>query len=716
MSSLSQRITEALALPPRGVTAVLDLIEGGATVPFIARYRKEATGGLDEVQIRAIAERADYLRDLDARKLTVLAAIEEQGKLTPSLRARIDACRSKTELEDLYLPFKRSRRTKAMIAREQGLEPLARRILEQPSRGNLRDEAARFVDAAKEVPNIEAALAGAREIVTETVSEEASVRAYQRETFARQGVLRAKVIGAKKKERTKFEDYYDFADRLERLPSHRYLAICRGEAEGVLRAKVEVDDRRVKQRIAQLMCHDVRSPFGAELEQAIDVAYSKRLTPSITKQVRADAAVMAERQAIQVFAENLENLLLAAPFGERAVVAIDPGIRTGCKCVALSATGRFLANITIYPLRSEGEKARAEAELVSFVRKHAPAAVAVGDGTGGRETESFTRDALKRAHIDASVVSVSEAGASIYSASDIAREEHPDLDLTVRGAISIGRRLQDPLAELVKLDPKSIGVGQYQHDVDQSALGKKLGEVVESCVNRVGVDLNTASAPLLSHVAGIGPKLAQNIVAHRDSKGRFDGRRALLRVKGLGPKAFEQAAGFLRVRDAKSPLDASGVHPERYALVERMAKDLRLKVADLVGDSSKARAIDLQRYVGDGVGEPTLRDIVAELEKPGRDPRERFEITSFRDDVREFEDLKEGMQLQGLVTNVTAFGAFVNIGVHQDGLLHISQLADHFVRDPTTEVKVGQRVIVRVLSVDLARRRISLSRKGVAGN
>ena len=671
MSSLSQRITEALALPPRGVTAVLDLIEGGATVPFIARYRKEATGGLDEVQIRAIAERADYLRDLDARKLTVLAAIEEQGKLTPSLRARIDACRSKTELEDLYLPFKRSRRTKAMIAREQGLEPLARRILEQPSRGNLRDEAARFVDAAKEVPNIEAALAGAREIVTETVSEEASVRAYQRETFARQGVLRA---------------------------------------------KVEVDDRRVKQRIAQLMCHDVRSPFGAELEQAIDVAYSKRLTPSITKQVRADAAVMAERQAIQVFAENLENLLLAAPFGERAVVAIDPGIRTGCKCVALSATGRFLANITIYPLRSEGEKARAEAELVSFVRKHAPAAVAVGDGTGGRETESFTRDALKRAHIDASVVSVSEAGASIYSASDIAREEHPDLDLTVRGAISIGRRLQDPLAELVKLDPKSIGVGQYQHDVDQSALGKKLGEVVESCVNRVGVDLNTASAPLLSHVAGIGPKLAQNIVAHRDSKGRFDGRRALLRVKGLGPKAFEQAAGFLRVRDAKSPLDASGVHPERYALVERMAKDLRLKVADLVGDSSKARAIDLQRYVGDGVGEPTLRDIVAELEKPGRDPRERFEITSFRDDVRELEDLKEGMQLQGLVTNVTAFGAFVNIGVHQDGLLHISQLADHFVRDPTTEVKVGQRVIVRVLSVDLARRRISLSRKGVAGN
>jgi len=714
VSSLSQRIASELALPVRGVTAVLELIESGATVPFIARYRKEITGGLDEVQIRAIAQRADYLRDLDARKRTVLAAIEEQGKLTPSLRGRIEACRSKTELEDLYLPFKRTRRTKAMIAREQGLEPLARRILEQPSRGHVRDEARRFVNAANDVPNAEAALAGAHEIVAETVSEDASVRAYQRDVFARQGVLRAKVVKAKKGARTKFEDYYDFADRLERLPSHRYLAICRGEAEGVLRAKVEVDGKRVKQRIAQLMRHDVRSPFGAELEQAIDLAYTKRLTPSITKQVRADASVSAESAAIQVFADNLENLLLAAPFGERAVVAIDPGIRTGCKCVALSATGRFLANITIYPLRSEGEKVRAESDLVAFVRKHAPAAIAVGDGTGGRETESFARDVLKKARIDASVVSVSEAGASIYSASDIAREEHPDLDLTVRGAISIGRRLQDPLAELVKLDPKSIGVGQYQHDVDQGALGKKLGEVVESCVNRIGVELNTASAPLLSHVAGIGPKLAQNIVAHRDSFGRFDGRRALLRVKGLGPKAFEQAAGFLRVRDANNPLDASGVHPERYGLVERMAKDLGVKLADLVGDAGKARSIDLKRYTGDGVGEPTLRDIVAELEKPGRDPRERFEATSFREDVRELEDLKEGMQLQGLITNVTAFGAFVNIGVHQDGLLHISQLADHFVRDPTTEVKVGQRVSVRVLSVDLARRRISLSRKGVA--
>lgn len=711
MSQLAQRIATHLSLPVRGVAAALELLDGGATVPFVARYRKEATGGLDEVQLRAVSERADYLRELDARRQAVLRSIEEQGKLTSALRARIVACITKTELEDLYLPFKRTRRSKATVAREQGLEPLALRILEQPSHGDPRSEARRYVDSAKGVPDIAAALAGAQEIVIEAVSENAEVRAFQRETFARHGVLRVKVKKAKKAERTKFEDYYDFGDRLERLPSHRYLAIRRGEAEGVLRVKVEVDEQRCHQRIERILRHDHRSPFGAELKGAIEVAYSKRLTPSITKQVRADVAMNAERDAIQVFADNLENLLLSAPFGERAVVAIDPGIRTGCKCVALSGTGRFLDNTTIYPLRSPSERGRAESELLAFVKKHRPSAIAVGDGTGGRETESFARELLKRADLDAQVVAVSEAGASIYSASDIAREEHPDLDLTVRGAISIGRRLQDPLAELVKLDPKSIGVGQYQHDVDQSLLGKKLGEVVESCVNRVGVELNTASASLLTHVAGIGPKLAKNIVDHREACGRFDGRRALLRVKGLGPKAYEQAAGFLRVRDGKHPLDASGVHPERYRLVERMAKDAGVTLAALVGDGDEARALELSRYTGDGVGEPTLRDIVAELDKPGRDPRGQLESAKFRDDVHELEDLKDGMVLEGVVTNVTAFGAFVNIGVHQDGLVHISELADRFVRDPHAEVKVGQRVRVRVMSVDLARRRISLSRK-----
>ncbi len=712
MSLLIRRIAEALDLPARAVAATLELLDGGATVPFIARYRKEVTAGLDEVQIRAVQERAGYLRELDARRASILRSIEEQGKLTDALRERIERCSTKTELEDLYLPFKRTRRTKAAVAREQGLEPLAQKILAQPRHGDPRAEARRFVDSTKGVDSVDAALEGARDIVVEAISEEASVRASLRETLARHGVLRVGVVKAKKNERTKFENYYDFSDRLERLPSHRYLAIRRGEAEGVLRAKVEIDEARSKQRIGRQMRLDDRSPYGPELREAINVAYAKRLMPTLTKHVRSSVATSAERDAIRVFADNLENLLLAAPFGERAVVAIDPGIRTGCKCAALSATGRFLDHTTIYPLRSDGERARAEEQLVAFVRKHEPAAVAVGDGTGGRETESFARDALRRASLDVTVVAVSEAGASVYSASDVAREEFPDLDLTVRGAISIGRRLQDPLAELVKLDPKSIGVGQYQHDVDQGELTKKLGEVVESCVNRVGVELNTASAPLLSHVAGIGPKLALAIVAHRRASGRFEGRRALLDVKGLGRKAFEQAAGFLRVRGGAHPLDASGVHPERYRLVERMARDLGVAVAELVG-TDRARALDLGRYIGDGVGEPTLRDIVAELEKPGRDPRSRFTTTRFRDDVRELEDLSEGMVLEGLVTNVTAFGAFVNLGVHQDGLVHISQLADRFVRDPHEVAKVGQRVRVRVLSVDLARRRISLSRKGL---
>ncbi len=710
MSDLAERISQQSELPQRGVSAVLRLLADGATVPFIARYRKEATGGLDEVQIRTIAQRRDYLDALDQRRATVLRAIGEQGELTPVLRKRIEAAGTKTELEDLYLPFKRKRRTKAQIARERGLEPLARRILDQPRQGHPNSDAKRFVSAAKGVPDVQTALEGAGEIVVEVVAEHPEVRRYQRDAFAEHGVLRVKAVKSKTKQRTKFEDYYDFSDRLQRLPAHRYLAIRRGEAEGVLRVKIELDDDRCRRRIEQLMGLDRRSPFEGQLRAAVEIAYAKRLRPTLTKHVRAEVAVDAERAAIEVFASNLEALLLAAPFGERAVVAIDPGIRTGCKCVALTGTGRFVDNTTIYPLRSDSDRERAERDLLAFVRKHQPAAIAIGDGTGGRETQSFAKKTLKGDGIDAMVVAVSEAGASIYSASDVARLEHPELDLTVRGAISIGRRLQDPLAELVKLDPKSIGVGQYQHDVDARLLSEKLGEVVESCVNRVGVELNTASTSLLGHVAGIGPKLAERIVQHRKTRGRFEGRNALLEVKGLGRKAYEQAAGFLRVRDGKHPLDASGVHPERYRLVERMASDVGVSLGELVG-GSKAQGVDIQRYVGDGVGEPTLRDIVAELQKPGRDPRERFEAVRFDEDVHEIEDLREGMVLEGVVTNVTHFGAFVDVGVHQDGLVHVSQLADRYVADPRDVVKVGDRLTVRVLSVDRDRKRIGLSAK-----
>jgi uncharacterized protein len=707
---LALRIAKDLSLPPAGVAAVIELLDGGATVPFVARYRKEKTGGLDEVQIRAVAERRDYVRDLDERRATVLRSIEEQGKLTAELRARIEACATKAELEDLYLPFKPKRRTKATIARERGLDPLAGRILGQPRDGDPLREAAAFL--GPEVATAEEALAGAHDIVVETIAERAELRAFIREILARDGTLTSRSAKKKMPERTKFEDWYDFREPIRKVPSHRYLAVARGETEGVLKVGIEVDDDRVVAELERRVGLDRRSPFARLLGEAVAEAYDKRLHPSLEKEVRAEAAERAERAAVQVFADNLQHLLLAAPFGGRPIVAVDPGVRTGCKCVALDGTGRYLDQVTVYPLRGDGEVPRAERELVAFVKKHRPDAIAVGNGTGGRETERFARNALKQAGLDPLVVSVNESGASVYSASDAAREELPDLDVTVRGAVSIGRRLQDPLAELVKIDPRAIGVGQYQHDVDQTLLGQKLHEVVESAVNRVGVELNTASAALLSYVAGIGPTLSKRIVAHRDEHGRFRGRRALGKVKGLGPKAFEQCAGFLRVREGDHPLDASGVHPERYPLVEQMAKDLGVALRELVGRSELARKIPIARYAGGEVGEPTLRDIVSELEKPGRDPRERFEAPAFRDDVSSLEDLKEGMVLSGVVTNVTAFGAFVDVGVHQDGLVHVSQLADAWVDDPRAVVKVGDRVTVRVVSVDRERRRIGLSRKG----
>lgn len=700
-------IARELSVPERGVAATLALLGEGATVPFIARYRKERTGGLDEVQIRAIEERFAYLKALDERRATVLSAIDAQGKLTPELRRAIETCATKTELEDLYTPYKKKRRTRATVARERGLEPLALRVLAQPRDGDPAREARAFVKG--EVASVEEALAGARDIVAEGVADDPRARAAVRETFLERGRVETTAARGKKNERSKFEQYYEFAERVDRIPSHRVLAILRGESEGFLRWSIGVDEARLVERLFGIAGVRAGSPFAGLMREAVDDAYRRLLTPSVTSDVRSALKERADAAAIEVFADNLRDLLLAAPLGEVPVIGVDPGIRTGCKCVALDATGRFLTNETIYPDRREADAA---ASLVRLVKRHGARALAIGNGTAGRETEAFARGALKDAGLDAvMVVSVNESGASIYSASDVARAEFPDLDLTVRGAISIARRLQDPLAELVKLDPKAIGVGQYQHDVDQKLLAKKLAEVVESCVNRVGVSLNLASASLLAHVAGLGEGLAKKIVAHRDQHGRFARRTELLKVKGLGPKAFEQCAGFLRIADGEHPLDASAVHPERYDLVARMAKDLGTPLAELVGRASLTVRIELARYVDDEVGLPTLRDIVAELEKPGRDPRERFEAPRFRDDVREIGDLEPGMPLEGVVTNVTHFGAFVDVGVHQDGLVHVSQLSDRYVADPRAEVKVGDRVQVRVLEVDLARRRISLTRK-----
>ena len=699
-----------LGLPPRGVAAVVKLLEENATVPFIARYRKEVTGGLDEVQIRDIQEKRAYVLELEERRAAILEEIGKQGKLTPELKAKILACTTKAALEDLYLPYKPKRRTRAIIARERGLEPLALRILAQPHDGDPRAEAQAFVSAEKEVPDVEAALQGARDIVAEAAAESADVRALVREAFEKEGVLKVEGVPDKIKEPTKFEQYYEFAEPVAQIPSHRFLAIRRGEKEGILRASMEIDTERLLPRIELVMKRDAASPFANDMSVAIADAMKRLLAPSVENDVRVELKMRSDRAAVDVFADNLKNLLLAAPLGGRRVIGVDPGIRTGCKIAVLDETGKFIENTTIYPGQGAGRDEEAKRVIVTLAKKHEPFAFAIGNGTAGRETEAFVRRALSEAGMaTVVVVPVSESGASVYSASDVARDEFPDLDLTVRGAISIGRRLQDPLAELVKVDPKSIGVGQYQHDVHQPLLARKLGEVVESCVNHVGVDLNTASAPLLGYVAGIGPSLAKKIVKHREDKGAFADRWGVLQVSGLGPKAFEQCAGFLRLPSSPHPLDASAVHPERYQLVERMAADLGVAITELVGNAELASKIDISKYVTAEVGEPTLRDILAELKKPGRDPRATFEPPKFRDDVMSMEDLKEGMVLEGVVTNVTAFGAFVDVGVHQDGLVHVSKLSDRFIKDPSEVVKAGDKLKVKVLEVDLARKRISLS-------
>ena len=713
--SLSSLVATDLSLPEGAVSAVIQLLDEGATVPFIARYRKEATGGLDEVAVRDIQERRGYFKELEERKLAILKSIEEQGKLTPGLEKRIRACTEKARLEDLYAPYKQKRKTRADIAKERGLEPLALRILAQPLDADPEKEAEAFVSAEKELPDTKAVLAGARDIVAQDIAEDADIRATIRALFETTGALESTVQPEHQDKRTKFEDYYDYREALSAIPAHRFHAIRRGEIEGVLRTRIAYDEDRALAEILRARSHNARSPFASELELAARDSLRRLLAPTIETDIRVNLKLKADRDAVNVFAENLRHLLLAAPYGEKPVIGVDPGLRTGCKCAAVDATGRY-ENITIYPFRGEGDLVRAARDFLEFVRRHAPAAVAVGNGTAGRETERFVRDLLKDAGLaQIQVVLVSEAGASIYSASDIAREEFPDLDLTVRGAISIARRLQDPLAELVKIDPKSIGVGQYQHDVQESLLKRKLSEVVESAVNAVGVELNTASAPLLSYVAGVGPSLAKRIVEVRTQKGAFESRAALRDVPGFGPRAFEQAAGFLRVRASANPLDASAVHPERYALVEKIAEDLGAPVAEIIGKKEKVERIDLGRYVDEETGLLTLKDIVDELLKPGRDPRDSFDAPAFRDDIRSIEDLREGMILEGVVTNVTHFGAFVDLGVKEDGLVHISQLADHFVDDPSKVVKVGQKLKVRVLEIDLDRCRIALSARSDDG-
>lgn len=705
-------IAQELALPERGILAVIELLNDGSTVPFIARYRKEATGNLDEVQIRAIQERRAYIIELEERRATIIESIVSQGKMTDELSQKIAACMTKAGLEDLYLPYKPKRRTRAMIAREKGLEPLALRILEQPLQANPHSDAAAYVSSEKEIASAVEALAGARDIIAEMAAENAEIRAHSREVFAKEGMLHSEAVADKSKEPTKFEQYYDFAEGIANIPSHRFLALRRGEREGVLKIAVTLDAERVLPFMRQTMALNPASAYAPELEQALADSYHRLLAPSVETDLRVDLKMRSDRDAVEIFASNLRNLLLASPLGGKAVIGIDPGLRTGCKCVAISDTGKFLDNTTLYLTQGEGALTRARHELLALIARYEPACIAIGNGTAGRETEAFVRTLLQEAKLqNIIVIAVSESGASVYSASDIAREEFPDLDLTVRGAISIGRRLQDPLAELVKIDPKAIGVGQYQHDVHQPLLQRKLDEVVESCVNHVGVEINTASAPLLARVAGIGPTMAKKIVAYREDHGAFKRRKDLLDISGFGPRTFEQAAGFLRLHNAENPLDASAVHPERYDLVETIAKDLGVDLKSLVGNSDLVKRIDINKYIGDGVGALTLKDIVDELQKPGRDPRQSFEPPKFRDDVFEMSHLKTGMEFEGVVTNVTAFGAFVDIGVHQDGLVHISQLSDKFIKDPSDVVKVGDKLKVRVLEVDVPRKRISLTAK-----
>ena len=705
----SSHIAEQLGLGQRQVEKTIELLEQGATVPFIARYRKEATGSLNEVQITAIRDLLIRLKELDKRREAILASIGEQGKLTPELEAQINAATTMTELEDLYLPYKPKRRTRATMAIERGLEPLADELQKQYS-CNVEQMAARYINPDKGVASIEDALAGARDIIAERVSENAQARNRIRGLFRRSAMLSSKVVKNKEEEAGKYESWFDWKEHAMRAPSHRILALFRGESEGMLRVHVLPDDDQPAFDTLERQFVHGNYPSTDQVRLAVHDGYKRLLQPSIETEYYNLLKEKADKEAIRVFAENLRQLLLASPLGQKRILAIDPGFRTGCKTVCLDAQGQLIHNETIYPFTSVREERAAIAKLEALVEAFHIEAIAIGNGTAGRETEEI----VKRCHFKGKVIAVmvSESGASVYSASEVARREFPEYDVTVRGAVSIGRRLMDPLSELVKIDPKSIGVGQYQHDVNQNLLQESLTDVVVSCVNNVGVELNTASRELLSYVSGIGPALAGKIIDYRNREGAFDSRQELKKVERLGDKAFEQCAGFLRVRESSNPLDRSAVHPERYALVEQMAKDLGTTVQQLMNDKSLREKIDIARYVSADCGLPTLQDILKELDKPGLDPRAKFEIFEFDKNVTRIEDVKEGMELPGIVTNITAFGAFVDIGVHQDGLVHISQLANRRVNDPSEVVHLHQHVRVRVLEVDLRRHRISLSMKG----
>lgn len=699
-------IARELGVKEQQIRATAELLDEGATVPFISRYRKEATGTLDEVQIAAIRDRLEQLRELDKRREAILKSLEEQGKLTDELKEKVGTAGTMAILEDIYLPYRPKRRTRATIAKEKGLEPLALRIFEQGDIDPLAT-AAEFVDAAKGVETPEDALSGARDIIAESINEHELVRARMRDLFVNKATFRCKVVAGKEEEGAKYRDYFDWEEPVAKAPSHRVLAMRRGATEGflILRAIPNEDDAVV---LIESLVVKGQSAAAEQVRLAAKDCYKRLLCLSMETELRLEAKKRADEEAIRVFAENLRQLLLAAPLGQKRVLAIDPGFRTGCKVVCLDRQGKLLHNDTIFIL-SEGGSAKAASTIKTLAEKFEIEAIAIGNGTASRETEAFVKSlGLARSII---IVMVNESGASIYSASEVAREEFPDHDVTVRGSVSIGRRLIDPLAELVKIDPKSIGVGQYQHDVDQPQLKKGLDDVVMSCVNAVGVEVNTASKQLLTYVSGLGPQLAGNIVAFRNENGPFTSRAELKNVSKLGPKAFEQCAGFLRIRNGKNPLDASSVHPESYPIIDAMAKDLGCSVEDLLRDEQIRKKIQLARYVTDTVGMPTLQDILKELAKPGRDPRQQFEAFSFADGVEKMEDLRPGMKLPGIVTNVTAFGAFIDIGVHQDGLVHISQLANKFVKDPNEVVKVHQKVMVTVVEVDLQRKRIALTMK-----
>ena len=707
ITSFHALISHILNIPAGQVERTIGLLGEGATIPFISRYRKEVTGGLDEVQIGNIKDQLDKLTELKKRKESILSSIEEQGKLTPELKKRIEDSWDSTEIEDLYLPYKPKRVTKAEIARKKGLEPLAKVVMMQTER-DLSSRVSAFIKG--EVRNAEEALQGARDIIAEWVNENEEARNTVRNSFSHTAVITSKVIKGKEEEGAKYRDYFEFSEPLNRTSSHRLLALRRGEAEGILRVSISPDTDNCLDRLKRRFVKG-RGEASDQVSTAVDDSFKRLLKPSIETEFANLSKAKADEEAIRVFAGNLRQLLLAAPLGQKRVLGVDPGYRTGCKLVCLDAQGALLHNEAIYPHPHQNEKSKAAAKVAQLVATYAIDAIAIGNGTASRETEQFITNIRYDRKVQVFVVS--ENGASIYSASKIARDEFPEYDVTVRGAVSIGRRLMDPLAELVKIDPKSIGVGQYQHDVEQGALKKSLDQTVESCVNLVGVNVNTASKHLLTYISGLGPTLAQNIVDYRTEHGPFQSRRELLKVPRMGEKAFEQSAGFLRIQGGKNPLDNSAVHPESYPIVELMAKDLKCTVAELISNKDLKKKLDLKKYVTDKVGMPTLLDIMEELDKPGRDPRQAIQVFSFDPTVKTIEDLKEGQVLPGIVTNITNFGCFVDVGIKENGLVHISELADRFVSDPTQVVSIHQHVKVKVLSVDLVRKRVQLSMKGV---